>query len=329
MGIERPYNPCKESKFYDAKNVKVDRTVYYPTTDYDAALKRLRAGELDIQARLPSQQIGWLRANMPEIVHLDPFFAIEYLVLNLTRKPLADPRVREALSLAVDRETIVNRLDKVGEPPAYNIVPPGTANYPGGVYLDFRSMPFPERLKRAQLLMQQAGYGPNNLLRTSLMMRSAAADRRRVPVAIQQMWTQIYVDAQILQFDAAIFLDRLPTGDFEIANPGWAGDYNDASTFLDLLRKNNANNYGRYDNPEYDRLLDQAADELDLKERGRLMAGAEKIALRDNAWIPINFNVSDELVRPYVQGWQDNLLDFHRTRWISIDERARAATIGV
>jgi oligopeptide transport system substrate-binding protein len=317
----------KNPKFYDAGNVHIDRVIFYPTTDYPAALKRLRAGELDIQSRMPAQQINWLRANMPELLHLNPILSVEYLVMNMTVKPFDDPRVREALSLSVDRDTIVNKINRVGEPPAYNIVPPGTANYPGGVFLDFKSMPFPDRLKRAQMLMQQAGYGPDNLLRTSLMIRSAAPTARRDPVAIQQMWKQIYVDAQILQLDGAIFLDRLPTGDFEIANPGWLGDYDDATTFLDLLRKDNANNYGHYNNPAYDSLSDQANNELDLEKRGDLLAQAESIALKDTAWIPLNFNISGQLVRPYVKGWEDNLLNFQRTRWLSIDEKARAAVL--
>jgi oligopeptide transport system substrate-binding protein len=316
----------KNLKFYDAANVSIDRTIFYPTTDYGAALKRLRAGELDIQSRMPAQQIDWLRANMPEVLRLDPVLTNEYLTVNQTQKPFNDVRVREALSLAVDRETIVNKIDKVGELPAYNIVPPGTANYPGGVFLGFKSLSFPERLKRAQELMRQAGYGPDNLLRTTLIMRSAAPDRRRVPVAVQQMWKQIYVDAQILQLDASIFYNSIQTGDFEIANPAWGADYNDASTFLDLLRTGNVNNYGHYHNSAYDRLLDEAGVERDLMKRGQLLAQAEAIALKDNAWIPINFWVSGVLVRPYVKGWTDNVADVHRTRWLSIDEKARAAT---
>jgi oligopeptide transport system substrate-binding protein len=316
----------KNAKFYDAANVKIDRAIFYPSSDYEAALRRLRAGELDIQDRMPAQQIDWLRANMPELLHLNPVLNTEYLIVNQTQKVFADVRVREALSLAVNRETIVNKISKVGEVPAYNLVPPGIANYPGGVFLSFKSMPFPERLKRAQDLMRQAGYGPDNLLRTSLMIRSAATTARRVPVAVQQMWKQIYVDAQILQLDASIFYNRIQTGDFDVANPAWGADYNDASNFLDLLRTGNANNYGHYHSPEFDRLLDQAGIELDLTKRGQLLAQAEAIALKDQAWIPINFWVSGALVRPYIKGWDDNSADWHRTRWLSVDEQARAAT---
>jgi oligopeptide transport system substrate-binding protein len=316
----------KNPKFYDAENVKLDRVIFYPTTDYGAALKRLRAGELDTQDRMPAQQIDWLRANMPEIVRTDPILVTEFLTCNMTRKPFGDVRVREALSLALDRETITNKVSKVGDPPAYGMIPPATANYPGGVALDFKTMPMPERVKRAQELMRQAGYGPDNLLRTSLLVRSAAPDRRRVPVAIQQMWTQIYVDAQILQLDASIFYNSIQTGDFDIANPGWSADFNDASTFLELLRKTNPNNWAHYDNPEYDRLLDAAGNEADLEKRGELLAKAEAAALKDHAWIPIYFWVSGELVRPYVKGWTKNGLQKHRSRWLSIDEEARAKT---
>jgi oligopeptide transport system substrate-binding protein len=187
-------------------------------------------------------------------------------------------------------------------------------------------MPFPERLKRAQELMHQAGYGPDNLLRTSLIIRSAATTARRVPVAVQQMWKQIYVDAQILQLDAAIFYNRIQTGDFDIANPAWGADYNDASNFLDLLRQGNANNYGHYHNPAYEKLLDEAAVELDLTKRGALLARAEAIALKDYVWCPINFWISGALVRPYVKGWEDNSADTHHTRWLSVDEQARVST---
>lgn len=316
----------KNKSFYDADNVKIDRAIFYPTTDYGAALKRLRAGELDIQDRMPAQEIDWLKKNMPEIVRLDPILVTELLVCNMTRKPFDDVRVREALSLALDRETIVNKIEKVGDPPAYGMIPPATANYPGGVALSFKNMPFPERLKRARDLMREAGFGPDKLLRTSLLIRSAAPDRRRIPVAIQQMWTQIYVDAQILQLDASIFYNTIETGDFDIANAGWSADFNDASTFLELLRKDNPNNWGHYNNPEYDKLLDQAGNALDLEQRGEILAMAEATALKDHAWIPVYFWVSGELVRPYVKGWVKNGLQKHRTRWLSIDEQERATT---
>ena len=99
-----------------------------------------------------------------------------------------------------------------------------------------------------------------------------------------------------------------------------------STNFLDLLRNGNANNYGRYKNPKFDTLLDQANQEVDLTKRGQLLAQAEQLALDDYALVPTLFWVSGELVRPYVKNWEPNPTDTHRTRWVTIDEQARAAT---
>jgi oligopeptide transport system substrate-binding protein len=316
----------KNPEFYDAANVKVDRVIYYPTTDYGAALRRLRAGELDIQDRLPQLEIDWLRANMPEILRIAPLLTTEYLVANEGHKPFDDARIREALNLALDRETLTSRITRVGHLPAYGLVPPGTANYPGEVVFGFKSMPLAERIKRAQQLMQQAGYGPNKRLKTTLAIRSTSPDALRVPAAIQSMWREIYVDVDLVQNDAAVFYAKLREKDFDIAVAGWSGDFNDATSFLDLLRQGNANNHGAYSNPKFDSLLDSANVESDLKKRGKLLAEAEQLALNEYALIPSFFWVSGQLVRPYVKGWESNATDVHRTRWMSIDEQARAAT---
>jgi oligopeptide transport system substrate-binding protein len=301
--------------------------VFYPTPDYESALKRFRAGELDIQDRLPFAEIDWLRANMPEVIRNAPVLTTEYLIANASRKPFDDIRIREALNLALDREAITQKIRKLGEIPAYGIVPPAIANYPGGVVYDFKSVPQPERLKRAQSLMQQAGYGPNKPLKTSLSIRATTTDALRVPATIQAMYREIYVDMEIVPNDTAVFYKRLEQGDFEIGAAAWGADFNDPSTFLELLRKGNANNYSRYSNPKVDALLNMANTEPDLAKRGSLLAQAEGLALKDYVWVPEFFWVSGAIVRPYVKGWEENPRDLHRTRWISIEETARAAAL--
>lgn len=315
----------KNPLFFDADNVAIDRVIYYPTSDYVAALQRFRAGELDTQARLPPLQIDWIRQNLPDAIDLEPTLTVEYISLNMAREGLDDVRVREALSLALDRETIVNRIRRMGNPPAYSMIPPGIANYPGGVRLPFADTPQDERIARARQLMEQAGYGPDRQLHIGLAVRSASADARRVPAAIQQMWRRIYVDADIEQSDAAVFYALMQEHDFDAGIAGWVADFNDASNFLDLLRTGNSNNYGNYSNPEYDALLDAAEVEQDLQARGRILARAEEIALNDHAWLPEFFGVSQALVQPYVKGWESNINEKNRTRWLSIDEAARSA----
>ncbi len=309
----------KNPLFYDAENVQIDRVVFYPTTDAMAALNRFRAGELDTQDPLPSQQIDWLRSNMPEAVHIEPYLGVSYTLVNHERPPFDDVRVREALNLAYDRETVTEQVIRLGAPPAYGIVPPGVANYPGGNELSFRDLPYAERIARAQSLMQEAGYGPDNRLVTTLST-TTSPDSRRIAAVIQQMWQQVYIDVEVVNNDVQIHYLKLQEGDFDIGGAGWIGDFNDARNFLFLLMTDNGGlNYGRYNNPAFDEVIRQSDEEQDLVTRGELLAEAERIALDDFAWIPTRYVVTTNLVHPYVKGWITNISDVNRTRWLSLE----------
>jgi oligopeptide transport system substrate-binding protein len=315
----------KNPRFYDAASVSVERVVFFPSTDSEAALRRFRAGELDVQDPLPASQIDWLRENMPEVVQIGPYLGLGYLVTNQTRPPFDDVRVRKALALTYDRETITGKIVRMGAPPAYTIVPPGVANYPGGNAFDFKDLPQAERVAQAQALMRQAGFGPEKRLATTLST-STSPDARRVAAAVQQMWREIYVDIEIVQSEVQVNYLKLQEADFDIGGAGWVADFNDARNFLFLLMTDNdGQNYGRYSNPKFDALMAQADQEQDAARRGQLMAQAEAIALEEVAWIPTLYLVTSNLVRPYVKGWVANIGDQHRTRWLSIDEDARAA----
>lgn len=314
----------RNPRFYDAANVKVERIILYPTTDYPAALRSLRAGELDIQERLPSQQIGWIKANMPELIDPVPQLTLDMLVVNFTMPKFRDRRVRKAMNLLINREALCDKVRRTSEPPAYHLVPPGIANYPGKVELDIRSIPQDRRIDAARALMREAGYGPDNPFRANFLMRSSAAGTPRATgAALQQMFAQAWINISVVGNDPQVFYNRIQQQDFEIANAGWSADFSDASNFLDLLKSGNGNNWGKYENPIFNAALEAAQREIDIAKRGALLAQAERIVLNDHAVMPMFFWVSPGLVRPYVKGWRNNALDKHRTRWIHIDEDAR------
>jgi oligopeptide transport system substrate-binding protein len=314
----------KNPRFFDAGHVHIDRVVFYPTEDASGALKRFRAGELDTQNPFPADQIDWLRANMPAALRQTPTLAIDYVVFNERRKPFDDMRVREAFDLAFDRDVLANKIYRLGEEPAYSIIPRGIANYPGGAALSFRNLSYPARLARAQTLMRQAGYGPDRPLHTTYAT-SALGDARRAAVAIQAMWRAIYVDLEIVQSESQVNYTKLREGDFDIGAGAWAADFNDASNFLMVLTTGNPQNYGGYSNPAFDVLYERAEQERDVEKRGQILLQAENIALNDHAWITRNFRANRTIVQPYVKGWVANARDMNRTRWLSIDDGARAA----
>lgn len=316
----------KNPRFFDAAHVKLERIVWYPVDDYSAGLARLRAGELDATDRLENNQFGWIKKNMPELIDPVPQLIIDMVQVNLTKKPYDDIRVRRAINLAINREAITDKIVPVGYVPAYNLVPPKTANFPGGNAFDFKSLPYPARYAQAQALMREAGFGPDNRLKAEFMIRSTAPGyQRSLSAALQQMLALIYLDISIIPSDGQVFYKQIQEHDFEIAMPGWQADFDDASNFLDLFRTGGGNNWGVYSHPAYDAMLDAAAADTGLESRGEKLKAAEAILLKDQAVMPLFFWVNGNLVRPYVKGFDANAMDVHRSRWIAIDEKARAA----
>jgi oligopeptide transport system substrate-binding protein len=151
------------------------------------------------------------------------------------------------------------------------------------------------------------------------MTTGPSNEARRIAAAVQEIWKAIYVDADIVQIDVQSYSATLRNGDFDIAAGGWVADFNDARNFLFLLMTGNEMNYGRYSSAEFDALIRRSDQEQDLTKRGALLADAERLALKDVAWIPTRFQLTLNLVRPYVKGWVTNVNDKNRTRWLSID----------
>lgn len=319
----------KNPDYYDAADVKIDEVFYHVLEDQAAALNRYRAGEFDILTDFPADQYQWLQENMPGQAHVVPFLGVYYYVMN--QEPgqvLSDARIREALSTTIVREVIGPDILGTGELPAYGWVPPGTNNYVENAYQpEWASIPYEDRVAHAKELMTEAGYGPDKPL--TLQLRYNTNDNhQRIAVAIAAMWEPIGVKIELFNAETAVHYDALRAGDFQVGRAGWLLDYNDPSNTLDLLKTgvsqdgkmNWGNNYGRYSNPDYDKLMVQASTELDLKARGELLAQAEKIAMDQFAAIPIYWYVSKDVVSPKISGFEENAKNIFRTRWLSKSE---------
>ena len=309
---------AKNPKFYDAANVAIDEIIYYPQEDRAAVLKRFRAGEVDITRDFPSDQIDWLRKNLPEETRIAPYLGTYYYPINTAKAPFNDVRVRKALSMAVNREILTEKVLKTGEIPAYSFVPPGTANYGEPAYVDWKGLSFGERIRQAKALLAEAGFGPDNPLKFQLRYNTSE-NHKRIAIAVAQMWKQLGVQVELFNSEVKVHYADLKQGNFDVARAGWIADYNDAQNFLYLLEtRTGANNYGRYSNPEFDRLMMEAEKTADLKKRADLMRKAEALAMADQPIIPIYYYVSKNLVSKRVQGWQDAVNDIHRARWMTL-----------
>lgn len=308
----------KNQKFYDAANVKLDKVVYYPDEDRNAIQRRFRAGEIDLATDFASDQIDWLKANLPQETRISPYLGIYYYTINNTRPPFTDVRVREALSMAIDREVLVDKVMKTGELPGYSFVPPGVANYGEPAYLSFKGMPQAERVAKAKDLLAAAGFGPDKPLKLTLKYNTSE-NHKKIAIAIAAMWKQIGVQAELQNSEVKVHYAELEQADFDVGRAGWIADYSDPENFLSLLATaTGVQNYGRYSNPKYDAAMNEAAKTLDLKKRAEILRTAEAQAMADFATIPIYYYVSKNLVSQKVQGWTANAKDIHRNRWVSL-----------
>lgn len=220
--------------------------------------------------------------------------------------------------MAIDREAITDKVFKTGEIPAYSFVPPGTGNYGEPAWVPWKDLPQAERVARAKALLAEVGFGPAKPLQVTLKYNTSE-NHKKIAIAVAAMWKQLGVATEIPNSEVKVHYNQREENDCDVARTGWIADHDDPENFLSLLATaTGKQNYGRYSNAEFDRLMDEAARTADLEKRAELLRRAEATALADTATIPIHYYVSKNLVSPKVKGWVANTKDIHRTRWLPV-----------
>ena len=314
----------KNPRFFDAASVCVDRIDYYPTNDAISAERRVKRGELDVNTSFQSNRFTYLKGSggMPAFVRTHVFLSTSYLAFNTRDVPtLKDRNVRQALSMAIDREFITRKLLRAGQVPATSFVPPGTAGYRGGARPYWAGWSLARRQAEARRLLSDAGYGPGRPLSVELKLPNYS-DSMLITPAIQADWKDIGVKATLIQNEAQIAYDSFRNRDFQVATANWTADFDDPITFLGLMQsKTGQQNYSDYANPDYDALLARADHEPDASRRAAFLVKAEQLILDDASIAPIYFTVSRDLVNPALTGWVENVMDVHRSRYLCVRGR--------
>lgn len=300
--------------YWDNESTTLDEVWFHETEDKSAELRRYRADELDITESVPKRQIGWIRENLGDELVTAPYLGSYYYGFNVTRPPFENnPKLRRALALAIDRDIITQQVTGAGEQPAFGWVPPVNGYDP-------QQMPEAEwtqaeREAEARRLYAEAGYGPDNPLHTEILYNTQE-DHKRVALAIAAMWKQVLgAQVTILNQEWKVFLDsRRQKVDTQVFRGGWIGDYNDANTFASLLVTGGGINDPGYSNPDYDALIERASGENDPDRRAELLQQAERLLLEDMPILPIYFYVTTKLVKPWVGGYESNIMDHHRSK---------------
>lgn len=311
----------KNANFYGADNVRLTKVFHHTGEDANRALREFRSGSVDAVVTVPTEQLEWLRENMPDSLRLFPGFGLQHLAFNTTRAPFDDVRVRQALAMAIDREVLAEKILKSGEIPAYGLVPPQAKQYPNPAKADFVALSQRERNARAKALLAEAGF-PNGL--TVTLSYNTNEILKRVMVAVAAMWRQVGVRTQLENSEAKVVIANMRNGNFEIGRYLWLAETSDAFSFVERIHSGAGPlNHARYSNEEFDALLDQAQLTSDLSVRADLIRRAEALALADMPVIPLYFYAGRRLVQPYVKGWVNNARGINLARDMWIDEELK------
>jgi oligopeptide transport system substrate-binding protein len=312
----------KNPKFYDAANVKLDRVTFLPIEDDLTALRRYRAGELDLQERWPLTEQKALKRQIPNEARSFIYLSVTYTTFNMTKKPFNDIRVRKAIALAIDRQLIGKQVffDAYGKE-AFSFLPPGLAGVEHSAQVPYANTPMPARIDEAQKLLAAAGYGPNNPLKFTYNF-IGFPDAKRSAIAIQEMMRKIGVSMELLAAEPKVHYDALKTKSYEAANAAWVFDYSDAKNILYLFESSTEQqNYPGYKNPEFDQLMKSADAEPDGAKRAKLLGQANGLLMRDLPAAPVFHQFQRSLVKPYVLGFVENPRTIFRSRWMDIGDK--------
>ncbi len=309
----------RNEHYWNNTATAIDGVNYHVVVQDSAELNRYRAGELHITSTVPPDNFAELMTQFGSELRIAPYLGLYYYGFNLTKPPFRDNReLRQALSMAVDREQLAAKIVGRGEEPAFSWVPPGVDSYQPTVF-SFESLTKQERENLARRLYKEAGYSEQNPVRFEVRYNTSDTNKK-IAVAIQSMWRDVLgVDVTLINEEFQVLLANMRDADVtQVFRSSWMGDYNDAHTFLSVLQAGSSANMPRYANKEYESLMRRAASQADPDRRRLFLEEAERVMLADHPVIPLYFYVSKHLVRPEVSGWGDNVLDYHYSQHLSL-----------
>ena len=303
----------KSPTYWDAAAVRLNSIHFHPADDRESEERAFRAGQLHLTEALPVSKVDAYKREQPGVLKISPFLDTYFYRLNTTRPGLDRKEVRQALSLALDRRAIAEKIIRGGQQPARSFTPPGLANY-------IPPDSLPENLARAKQLLAAAGYPEGKGLPPLEIMINNSGNHRVIAEAVQQMWLRLGVQVQINNMEMSSIFAKRRALDYSVLRSEWVADFADPKSFLDVFRGGSSNNHTGWTNPAYDALLHAADHTTDTAARAMLLQQAEAVLLDELPIIPLYYFTTVRLVHPAVRGWHPLPLDRHPYKHVWLEK---------
>nr|WP_232326107.1 ABC transporter substrate-binding protein [Xenorhabdus hominickii] len=299
----------RNTHYWDNQNTVINKVTYLSLTSEKSDLNRYLAGEIDITFTIPLDSFTSSKKTLSDQVHVDPMLSTYYYVFNTKKPPFDDVRVRKALSLAIDRDVIADKVLGMGQLPAYDILPPNI----GGITLtppEYASWSQKKRIKKAKELLNEAGFNEKNPLKFDVLYNTKES-HKKIAIAVTSMWKQnLGVQANLQNQEWKVMLDNMHQNKFDVVRYAWTADYNSPMSFLDTFLTGSSHNIPLYENSEFDQMVIKAGETNDIASYQKAM----NIFNNDVPVIPVYYYVTNRMVKPYVGGLYVSPMDYISTK---------------
>lgn len=305
----------KNPKYYNASKVRLNRVKAVMIEDYQAAVNAYKTGQHDwtAESSIPSNMLDELKPYKD--FHFDPMLATYFYFFNTTKKPMDNVKVRQAMSLAIDRKAIVDNVVRQGQKPSRDLVPDGIFGYKGPESEIYN----PELAKK---LMAEAGYPEGKGFPKLLLKYNTSDNHKRIAEAAQAMWkTVLGIQVDIANMEWRSLLEDQNAGKFDMVRYAWTADYMDPHTFLSVMLSQSENNKAKWKNKKFDEYVFKSDATMDQNKRFEYFREAEKVLAEDSPIIPFYFYTRAYLKKSYVRGFWPQFQDQHEWKYMWIDDR--------
>lgn len=296
----------RNTNYWENAKTVINQVTYLPISSEVTDVNRYRSGEIDMTYNnMPIELFQKLKKEIPNEVHVDPYLCTYYYEINNQKAPFNDVRVRTALKLALDRDIIVNKVKNQGDLPAYSFTPP---------YTDGAKLVEPEwfkwsqekRNEEAKKLLAEAGYTAEKPLTFDLLYNTSDL-HKKLAIAAASIWKKnLGANVKLENQEWKTFLDTRHQGNYDVSRAGWCADYNEPTSFLNMVLSDSSNNTVHYKSPAFDKLIADTLKVTDEAQRSELYSKAEQQLDKDSAIVPVYYYVNARLVKPWVGGYSGN-----------------------
>ncbi|WP_045443609.1 oligopeptide ABC transporter substrate-binding protein OppA [Citrobacter sp. S-77] len=293
----------RNTNYWDNDKTVINQVTYLPISSEVTDVNRYRSGEIDMTYNnMPIELFQKLKKEIPNEVHVDPYLCTYYYEINNQKAPFNDVRVRTALKLALDRDIIVNKVKNQGDLPAYSFTPP---------YTDGAKLVEPEwfkwsqekRNEEAKKLLAEAGFTAEKPLTFDLLYNTSDL-HKKLAIAAASIWKKnLGANVKLENQEWKTFLDTRHQGNYDVSRAGWCADYNEPTSFLNMVLSDSSNNTVHYKSPAFDKLIADTLKATDEAQRSELYSKAEQQLDADSAIVPVYYYVNARLVKPWVGGY--------------------------